>query len=90
MPPLKKYRNLEFNKLRNSGPAVIIPRAFFNVINLLERDISQFTWKIHRKLECVSLMATYVPAKSQDSPHSEGIPGPSMLWMRLNLSRASE
>ena len=58
------------------------------MINLLERVTSQFTWKIHRNLESVSLMVTYVPAKSQISPHSEGIPGPSMPLDEVKYAKA--
>ena len=75
------------DELRNSVPE-IIPKAFFNVINLLESDTSQFTRKFHRNLESVSLMVTYVPAQSQVSLDTEGIPGPSMPLDEVKSAKA--
>ena len=49
-------------KLENSVPNVI-PRVFIAVIDLLERDSSQFLWKIQRNLKNVSLMLASIPAK---------------------------
>ena len=61
----------------------VIPRAFIAVTDLLERDSSQFLWKIQRNLENLSLVVTSVPAKSKEvscqpirapgTPASEGL-----------------
>ena len=60
---------------QNCSVPGIIPSAFFDVIELLERDRRQFAWKIQRNKDGLSLFVRTIPAKSQNSRMKGCIPG---------------